>query len=778
MLDVSSSSEPAAGDFPGRSSPRSFMGQVLEDMSTIRALVGRTRTRMRLQAALEGATTAVILALAGGLPTVYALRAEWITSDTALVLLLACAGIVALGAALGAAGRLDEEQVARRLDRASNLADRLSTAVAFERTLRGPAEPDETHDLMHAAIRDAVRAAPRADVRAAAPFAVPRDGRPALIFAAVAALVAGLALPTPDHTPSLGSAEPPFGAPGAKIILHGKNLHGGLGSRPARVAAIDPIAAGCALAVAGADLPARPTAAAAPAEPDLTIYLGRAEGAVRVEVLDWQDDTITIRIPRDAQPGETEISGRLGSERLGPVHFTVVDPDDIRFHDPDSVAFTEDEKDYIEGIIAQLRRTAKDEVSPDLDRFADKMQQMMDQALKGKLTKEQLMEALQQAQDELAKGTEPEPAQVTKDLADTGKELAKNPVTHDLGKALEKGDLDKARQEMEKLADKIDQNKLSDKDKQAAAKAMEKAAKAFEQKQQQRDKQQQDQVQKAQDDIKQMQRRLHDTKDPREQADLERRLQQKKRELKQLQKQQQEQNDSHQRRALKRLHKDMDKAAKAMEQKAQNQQQQQQQNQQASRKLRDVARETGRVDADQRKMAAQKKAASQVEDLREALRRAKRRGNQGPKDPFGRNGKQSDFAKRAGGGQGNRKAWQKGRGLGQGQNGGKGQGKPQGPSHDWGNGHDPNLRGDPTAISGHDADKSETGVQGHGSSRRETILAAAQKGFASTQYKKVYTDYQKIVEEVMNSEKVPPAYKYYVKKYFNEIKPHPAAAPD
>ena len=44
--------------------------------------------------------------------------------------------------------------------------------------------------------------------------------------------------------------------------------------------------------------------------------------------------------------------------------------------------------------------------------------------------------------------------------------------------------------------------------------------------------------------------------------------------------------------------------------------------QQASQKLKDAARETGRVDKDQRKQATQKKMSSQMDDLREAMRRA------------------------------------------------------------------------------------------------------------------------------------------------------------
>jgi len=78
-----------------------------------------------------------------------------------------------------------------------------------------------------------------------------------------------------------------------------------------------------------------------------------------------------------------------------------------------------------------------------------------------------------------------------------------------------------------------------------------------------------------------------------------------------------------------------------------------------------------------------------------------------------------------------------------------------------------------TGTSGNTKDESVSGAQGKkGPSRRETILSAAQKGYASTSYRQVYADYKKIVEDVMRTEKVPASYKYYVKKYFTKIKPH------
>ena len=231
---------------------------------------------------------------------------------------------------------------------------------------------------------------------------------------------------------------------------------------------------------------------------------------------------------------------------------------------------------------------------------------------------------------------------------------------------------------------------------------------------------------------------------------------------------------------MKRLQKDLEKAAEQLQKpkdKQESQEQQEERERQASQKLKDAARETGRVDQDQRKQATQKKMSSQMDDLREAMRRAKQKGNKGPNDPFGKNGKNKDFQARARGQKGNGQSWKQGQGQGQqgqGQQGQNGQGQGQG-GDKWGTGHDPNLTGDATNKSGNTKDQDLQGKAGkEGGSTRETILAAAQKGFASKRYQQVYTDYQRIVEEVMRTEKLPSSYKYYVKRYFAKI--HPSGA--
>jgi hypothetical protein len=724
----------------GSASPDKF-----SDISGIRTLVARARRRLRGQLALEGATTAVVLGSVAALASVYAVRAYIVTPATGVVLLALSLGVVIAGAVIAAARRIDDEDLARRIDRASNLSDRLSTAVAFERVIKekgAPPADDETRAMMGAAIRDAVRAVPRADVRGATPFTAPRDGRVAAVFAGLALLAAGLGLP--EREPRVKEVQPGRECHDQPVVITGEWLCG-----------------------PDADGPASATECTRPGQ-----RIVIAETGTEIAPLAWRGGQIEFAIPAGEPDGMVTLEVWDGGRKIGELPFEVVDCKKERKKNPDAPDWDDDDRAYMEDLIKELRDAAKRDDVPELDAYADRVEQLLQLAEEGELTKEQMLEELKKAEEALQQGGEPDQKEVDKDLSDTGKELEKNEMTKELGKALQENDLEKAKQEMEKLAEKMDKGELTEKQKQDLAKQLEKAAKAYQKKEEQRQKDQQAKIDKAQKEIRQLEKEKDEAKDPKQKEDLERRLEKKKRELEKLEKDKQKKEESEQRRALKRLHKDMKDAAEDLQKKSDNEEQDKQNQRQASQKMKDAAEEAGKVDKDQRKQASQKKVASQMDDLREAMRRAKRRGSKGPKNPFGKNGKQSDFEKRARGGKGSKGAWKPGQGKGKGQqNGGQGDGDPQ-ETNTWGTGHDPNLEGDPTAKSGDTKDEDLQGLHGKGPSRRETILSAAQKGFASKGYQKVYADYKEIVEEVMRSEKVPSSYKYYIKKYFTKIKPH------
>ncbi len=430
----------------------------------------------------------------------------------------------------------------------------------------------------------------------------------------------------------------------------------------------------------------------------------------------------------------------------------------------DDVVLEDDDLDYTRALLQELAATAEADDDEALKAFTDAVQALLERAEKGELSKEQLLAELAKAEKAYFSGSAGEVEEALAALQQTGRELQRSAITRELGKALAKDDLEQARAQMKELAKQLEDAALDDKQRQQLADALQKAARAFDEREKQKDEQDRQRLTDQRKEVRQLEKKLADEKNQGERERQSRQLDKKKRELQRLERKQEQQQASPQRRRLKELHRQMQQAAEDLRRSDPTQGQQQ-----ASRRMRDMERNTGRVDADRRKIKTQKKVASQVQDLKEALRRAKRRGQRGPKDLFGRNKKNQDFERRSRGQQGSRQAWKPGQGQGQGQAAGAGQ-PGQG---EQGDGHDPNVLGDPTPRAGEVKDEQVSGVAGReGSSVRETILSAAQKGFATQRYRQVYADYKNIVEEVMRSEKVPSGYKYYVKKYFQKIKPH------
>ena len=94
------------------------------------------------------------------------------------------------------------------------------------------------------------------------------------------------------------------------------------------------------------------------------------------------------------------------------------------------------------------------------------------------------------------------------------------------------------------------------------------------------------------------------------------------------------------------------------------------------------------------------------------------------------------------------------------------------PGKGAGAGHDPNLAGDPTKLDGKTQDVSAAGVDsGQGSASAEVIYGAAERGFVGKGYQQVFTDYQTVAEQVMEQDEIPPGYRFYVRRYFQLIRP-------
>jgi hypothetical protein len=75
-------------------------------------------------------------------------------------------------------------------------------------------------------------------------------------------------------------------------------------------------------------------------------------------------------------------------------------------------------------------------------------------------------------------------------------------------------------------------------------------------------------------------------------------------------------------------------------------------------------------------------------------------------------------------------------------------------------------------LKGQVEDVAAAGIDsGEGAASSEVVYGAAERGFADGAYRKIYTDYKTVAEEVMQSDEIPPGYKFYVRRYFQLIRP-------
>lgn len=98
----------------------------------------------------------------------------------------------------------------------------------------------------------------------------------------------------------------------------------------------------------------------------------------------------------------------------------------------------------------------------------------------------------------------------------------------------------------------------------------------------------------------------------------------------------------------------------------------------------------------------------------------------------------------------------------------------QGPGQGAGAGSDPggSLQGEATQPIGKTVDVAAAGVDsGQGEVSSEVVYGAATRGFAGADYRNIYTEYKTVAEEALTSDDIPPGYKFYVRRYFQLIRP-------
>jgi len=83
----------------------------------------------------------------------------------------------------------------------------------------------------------------------------------------------------------------------------------------------------------------------------------------------------------------------------------------------------------------------------------------------------------------------------------------------------------------------------------------------------------------------------------------------------------------------------------------------------------------------------------------------------------------------------------------------------------------------PTKLDGERVDTRVQGELGEGPSRSQVIREAGQRGFASRGYEQVHADYNRHAEAVLEHDRVPGGYRFYVRRYFQLIRPRQESPP-
>ncbi|MGZ3407800.1 MAG: hypothetical protein ACXVAN_15220 [Polyangia bacterium] len=427
-----------------------------------------------------------------------------------------------------------------------------------------------------------------------------------------------------------------------------------------------------------------------------------------------------------------------------------------------------------------LEAEAKKSGDVEAEALAKELNQLLSNIDAEELTRKQAFDKLAELENKYLHADDGELEYLKDKLRKAGTEMSKSKLLKESGKALEEVDVAQARKELEKLAAQAE--KL---DKKWDAQQRQEAAKQAEQDKQ--DKARADEEKRLKEEERQLRKQLAQKPNDEE---LQRRLERNQRELQRLEREKQERAE--QQRELQRLQRELQKAAEQLRQKM------------SPEALKQLAQQMQKMENEISKLSSQSRAQMQIAEIKEVLRRAGKSssgdGKQGmaQKDGKGKNqpgkgkgqggkGEQlREFDARAGGkepdtillgenGQpsDSRMLLPLPMGPNGNEKGPHGDGEEQrGPGGDGiGDQHDANLMGDATRMSAEHHDTRVQGKQGAGPSRSQTILGSAEKGFASTSYKRVYGDYTAVVEEVMSKEKVPPGYRFYIKRYFQLIKP-------
>jgi hypothetical protein len=454
----------------------------------------------------------------------------------------------------------------------------------------------------------------------------------------------------------------------------------------------------------------------------------------------------------------------------------------------DALVLPPDDVAAMREALDELKRT---EHSPEVQAAIDRFNALVDDIANRRLNREEAFRRMEEIERQLNQGAEADAMALEEALKETAEELRKAELAEPVAKALDKGELDQAEKDLKQLAESLRRDSKKKPDKAQLDRLREALARAAEKRKEALDTVNERRAELRKDLLKKKQQPDGGAPDPQEQSLLDK----KKRELERLDREAERREQAS--RSLSKLDRDLAKAAQDL--------------------LRDLgmsaddleraAEELNRLDQQQMSEQEKEELRQRLEELRELIRQ---QGQGGAK----RMARMLKFGQRARGGQ----QQGQGRQRGDGQEQGDGQPKPgSGAGEDKmlvigpggqpipmpGSGSGPSVQGDsqgqpkegdsngqpggdgigkdpggnPEGKQATNPNMSTEDVQaeglesGKGPTNAEVILAAADRGFRGGAYGRVYRDYKTVAEDQIEKEDIPDGFRFYVRRYFQLIRP-------
>lgn len=428
-----------------------------------------------------------------------------------------------------------------------------------------------------------------------------------------------------------------------------------------------------------------------------------------------------------------------------------------------------DDVDLLRDVTEELEREVQDEeTKAGVRRF----NQLVTDIAEQRLSRKQIFQRLEELERQFADGVELDAEALEEGLEGVARELNKSRLSKPTAQALEQKRLPDAEEALRKLAERLKERpaKVDKAELERLRKALEAASQGSSERLARIDAQRREMAEQR--------RRLLRKKeevDPAERPDLDEQLARTERQLKRLDRQKQRAASAQ--RQLDELDRQLARAAQELMKELGE----------AAKNLESGAESLHRLQQKQLSREEKEALKKQLEELRQLLRQSKEGGKerqerlerfrqraQGKNPDAKPGGKPKPGGVRLGVGQG-RSIEVPVPGQSQGTNQqptGAASGSGGDPDAKWGSGSDDSVRGDPSQLEGQVKDVAAAGIDsGEGAASSEVVFGAAERGFVGRGYQKVYTDYKTVAEEVLESDEIPPGYRFYVRRYFQLIRP-------